>query len=193
MWAILKVFIESITILLPLLMFWCYGCKAILAPWQGIELTAPLHGKAKSQPLDFQGSSPLYLVLDNTDAFGVICVPSGASEKQAPGSSIVTPRGPRLMACRRCLRSINWGDDSVRTCLWLWNSGSVLRQVYQSPVTSSQGRVSRRRPQSWHWPHQVRVGQPLAQWVPVAISRERVMKFLEDAFQKENGLQDDEK
>lgn len=30
-------------------------------------------------------------------------------------------------------------------------------------------------PQSWHWPPQVRVGQPWAQWVPVAISRERVI------------------
>lgn len=96
-------------------------------------------------------------------------------KSRAPGSSIVTPCGPCLMARRRCLQSINWGDDSVRTCLWLWNSGSVLRQVYQSPDTSSQGRVARRRPQSWHWPPQVRVGQPWAQWVPVAISRERVI------------------
>ena len=44
---------------------------------------APLQWKAKSQPLDCQGS-PLYLVLDNTDALGVIRVPSGASVKQGP-------------------------------------------------------------------------------------------------------------
>lgn len=82
-------------------------------------------------------------------------------KSRAPGLSIVTPHGPRLMARRWCLWSINWGDDSVRTCLWLWNSGSVLRQVYPSLVTSSQGRVARRRPQSWLWPHQVRSGTAL--------------------------------
>lgn len=63
------------------------------------------------------------------------------------------------------------------------------------PITGhQQSRESgKKEAQSWLWPHQARVGQPWAQWVSVAISRERVMRYLEDAFQKENGLQDDEK
>ena len=40
MWTILKVFIECVTILFQLFMFWFSGCEAcgILAPCPGIEL-----------------------------------------------------------------------------------------------------------------------------------------------------------
>ena len=40
-------------------MFWFFGCVAygILTPGQGLNLH-PLHQKAKSQPLDHQGSPP---------------------------------------------------------------------------------------------------------------------------------------
>ena len=48
MWLILKVFIEFVTILLFLFMFWFFGIQAhgLLAPWLGMESAPPvLEGK----------------------------------------------------------------------------------------------------------------------------------------------------
>ena len=56
----------------------------ILVPRPGIEPVSPAVEVQSLKPLDFQGSSPLYLVLDNTDVLGVLRVPSGASENQGP-------------------------------------------------------------------------------------------------------------
>ena len=62
MWAIIKVFVEFVTILLLLFMFWCFGCEAsgIWAHWQGIEPVAPALGSEilttgllKSQVIQF--------------------------------------------------------------------------------------------------------------------------------------------
>ena len=44
MWTILKVFLELVTILLLLFMFWLFGPEecGISAPWPGIESAAPV-------------------------------------------------------------------------------------------------------------------------------------------------------
>ena len=55
--TILKVFIEFVTVLFLLFMFWFLDHEAHgnLTPQPGTEPT-PLHWKAKSSPLDLQGS-----------------------------------------------------------------------------------------------------------------------------------------
>ena len=60
MWTIFKVFIEVVTALLLLFMFWFLAGRhrGSQLPRQGSN-PHPLHWKAKSQPLDRQGSPPL--------------------------------------------------------------------------------------------------------------------------------------
>ena len=77
MWTIFKVFIEFVTILLPLyvLVFWPRGMWYPTSPARDRTCT-PLHWKAKSQQLDCQGIPNI--------AFFIIYIVSFSYESSSP-------------------------------------------------------------------------------------------------------------